>query len=153
MSNVLERFRSVSEMDFYVIGQQLLHETRSFLMSDEVIPKRERSIYTYPIIHLVQSMLDTMMAANRIYAYTMDEMIRRKQMFQASIDYIDPIYLRLQSAMNDLWKDALCCSKDDPRYAKRVKLEKHLCIIGGLLVDEEARLKGLKNKTRLLKRR
>lgn len=153
MSNVLERFRSVSEMDFYAIGQSLLHETRSFLMNDDVIPKRERSTYTYPIIHLVQAMIDAFTAANRIYAYTTEDVARRKQMFQTSIDYIDPIYQRIQSAMNDLWKDTLCCSMDDPRYKKRMKLEKHLAIIGNLLVDEEARLRGCKNKTKLLNRR
>ena len=153
MSNVLERFRSISDMSFYVTGQAILHETRSFLMTDDVIPKRERSIYTYPIINMVQAMNDTAMAANKIYAYTMEDMIRRKQMFQASLDYIDPIYLRIQSAMNDLWKDVLCCPAGDSRFAKRARLEAHIGTIGGLLIDEEALLRGCKNKTKLLHRK
>ena len=153
MSNVLERFRSVSEMEFYRKGQDILHETRTFLMNEKNVPKRSRALYAYPIINMVQSMIEASVTANRIYAYKPEELERRKRLFQISIEYVDTIYLRLQSAMTDLWKDTLCCELGNPKYNERLRIEMHIGIIGTLLIEEEKLLKGCKAKSKLLKQR
>lgn len=151
MSNVLARFRKTSEMEFYKVGQELLHEIRSFLMNEKVIPKRQRMIYTYPIINLTQSMIDTFMQANKIYAYTPEQVALRKELFQRAINNLDPIYIRLQSAVTDLWKETLFITdKTNPRYQDKIRLNKHIGKITDLMIREEELLRGCKRKTKLL---
>jgi hypothetical protein len=152
MSNVLARFRKTSDMEFFKTGQDLLHELRSFLMNEKNIPKRQRMIYTYPIINLMQCMIDTYVKANKIYAYTPEQVMQRKDLFQAAIDYLDPIYLRLQSAVNDLWKDTLLVvDKTDARYNNKIRINKHIALITALMIREEELLRGCKRKTKLLR--
>ena len=151
MSNVLVRFRKTSDMEFFNTGQDLLHEIRSFLMNEKVIPKRQRMIYTYPIINMTQNMIDLFVKANKIYAYTPEQVQQRKALFQAAIECLDPIYLRLQSAINDLWKDTiLVTDKSDARYNNKVRINKHIATITDLMIREEDLLRGCKRKTKLL---
>ena len=153
MSNVLERFRKTSEMEFYNNAQKLLHELRTFLMNENNVPKRQRYIYTYPIINLAQLMLDTCMKANSIYAYTPENVLKRKQLFQQSLEMLDPLYLRLQSAINDLWRlDFGAVDTSSKAYERKCKVEKALERIGDLMVKQEELLSGCKRATKLLNR-
>ena len=152
MSSVLERFRNISEMQFYETAQTIRHEIRTFLLNDKNIPKKYRSIYTYPIFNLVQEMIDYMVEANSIYTFTTDKVIERKQKFQNSINCIDKIYERLQGAIADVWWETLHSNPGDPGFARRLQLEDHICKIAVLLVEEEKLLKGCKEKTKLLNR-
>ena len=153
MSNVLERFRKTSDMEFYNNAQKLLHELRTFLMNENNIPKRQRYIYTYPIINMAQLMLDTCMKANSIYAYSPELVLQRKQLFQQSIDLLDPIYLRLQSAINDLWRlDFGATDTTSKAYERKRKVENALERIGNLMVKQEELLSGCKRATKMLNR-
>ena len=97
-------------------------------------------------------MIDTYVKANKIYAYTPEQVMQRKDLFQAAIDYLDPIYLRLQSAVNDLWKDTLLVvDKTDARYNNKIRINKHIALITALMIREEELLRGCKRKTKLLR--
>ena len=153
MSNVLERFRSVSEMEFYQNAVKIRYELSHFLMNEKNVPKRWRSIYTYPTINQVQSMIDIMKNANRIVAYTPELLETRKQMFQSAINMIDGIYEHLQSVLQDLWHDMLHTEPGKPGYQDWLRISKHVADIGTLLEREERLLKGCKAKSKLVKRK
>lgn len=153
MSNVLERFRSISEMEFYNNAVKIRHEVSHFLMNEKNIPKRWRSVYAYPTINLVQTMIDTIMDANGIHPYSIDLVTDRKNAFQRGIGYIDKINERIQGAVLDVWWDTLHIEPGNPGYKDRVRIENKVAEIGKLLEYEERLLKGCKKSTKLLKRR
>lgn len=153
MSSVLERFRSISEMQFYVTAQTIRHEIRAFVMNDKNVPKRYRSVYTYPIINLVQEMIDYIIDGNDVYTFTPDRVTERKQKFQLAINCIPKIYERFQGAIYDLWWDTIRSNPGQPGFARRLQLEDAIFKIGKLLEEEEKLLKGCRDKTKLLNRR
>lgn len=153
MSNVLERFRGLSGMEFYTNACGLRHELEYFLMNDKNVPKRHRSNYSYPIINLVNSMIDYIILANKIYPYTVDKVQEKKNLFQKSIDCIDLIYERFQGAIQDLRWQVLHTPEDSPGYKRRIEIEHRLECVGNMLCDEEKLLRGTKDKVRLLKRK
>lgn len=69
MSNVLERHRGISEMEFYVTAINIRHELTTFLMHEKNVPKRWRSVYTYPVINLSQAQIDLIIKANDVFAF------------------------------------------------------------------------------------
>ena len=153
MSNVLERFRGISEMEFYQNAIKIRHEMSHFLMSEKNMPKRWRSVYAYPIINKVQEMIDTIIDANRIVAYSPELLNDRKQGFQDAIELTDKIFERLQGAVQDVWWDMLHSEPGNPGYQNRLRIEKHVAEIGVLLEYEERLLKGCKYKSKLVKRK
>ena len=153
MSNVLERFRSISEMEFYTNAVKIRHEISHFLMNEKNIPKRWRSVYAYPTINLVQTMIDTIMDANEIYPYSVDLVAEKKTAFKVCEKYVDKIYERLQGAVMDVWWDTLHIEPGNPGYKDRVRIENKIAEIGKLLEFEERLLRGCKNNVRLLKRK
>lgn len=140
-------------MEFYNNAVKIRHEISHFLMNEKNIPKRWRSVYAYPTINLVQAMIDTIIDANGIHAYSVDLLSDRKKAFQNAIRYVDKIYERLQGAMSDVWWNTLHIKPGDPGYKDRVRIENKVAEIGGLLEYEERLLKGCKDSTKLLKRR
>lgn len=150
MSNVLERHRGISEMDFYVTAINIRHELTTFLMREKNVPKRWRSIYTYPIINLSQAQIDLIVDANNIFAFKPEQVEERKAKQQICINYCDRIFERLQAMMVDLWWDVLHRPDDD---ADKIRIQKFIDNMGKLLVVEEDRLKGWRRSTKLLQRR
>ena len=153
MSNVLERLRGISEMEFYQNAIKIRHEMSRFLMSEKNMPKRWRSVYAYPIINKVQEMIDTIIDANRIVAYSPELLNARKQGFQDAIESTDKIFERLQGAVQDVWWDMLHSEPGSSGYQNRLRIEKHVAEIGVLLEYEERLLKGCKYKSKLVKRK
>lgn len=153
MSNVLERFRSTSEMEFYQNAVKIRHEVSHFLMNEKNVPKRWRSVYAYPTIGMVRDMIHQIKRANRIYAYSPELLHDRKQGFQIALDSLDDIYEEIQGAMQDVWWDTLHIEPGNPGYKDRIRIEKHVEEIGKLLEYEERLLKGCKSNSKLLKRK
>jgi hypothetical protein len=152
MSNVLERFRGLSGMEFYTNACNMRREIEYFLMNEKNVPKRHRSNYSYPIINSVNAMIDAVVLANKIYPYTPERVNDKKDLFQQAIDYIDIIYERFQGAMQDMWWQVLHTPPDQPGYKRRLEIEAEIEKIGAMLVVEENTLKGCKEKVKLLKR-
>lgn len=50
MSNVLSRFRSISEMEFYKNATELRCALSGFVMQEKYIPKKWRPILAYPTL-------------------------------------------------------------------------------------------------------
>ena len=150
MSNVLARFRGISEMEFYKVADDLRTELSTFLMNDKNVPKKWRAVISYPIIDLVQLMFDCMTDANSIYPYTPELVEERKRLQQMRIRCCDKIFERLQHAMRVVWWDRLHRDETSP---ERRRLEYHLDKIGDMLEREEKLLNGWRNSTKLLRRR
>lgn len=150
MSNVLARNRGITEMEFYRVADDLRAEISVFLMSDKNIPKKWRSIFTYPILNMIQDMFDCIVEANDTYPYTDAEVEERKRLQKCCIEYCEKVFERLQYAMRVIWWDTL---QRDENNTERRRLEYHLIKIGEMLDREEALLKGWRKSTKLLQRR
>ncbi len=137
-------------MEFYKVADKLRTETSSFLMNDKNIPKKWRSVVTYPILNLIQDMFDCMVDANDVYPATPEMAAERKGLQQMCIRYCERIFERFQFAMNAVLKDRL--NREETNTERR-RLEYHLDIIGNLLEQEERLLKGWKNSTKVIKRK
>ena len=70
MSNVLSRFRSISEMEFYKNATELRCALSGFVMQEKYIPKKWRPILAYPTVNLLNTMMEHIIAANGIYPYS-----------------------------------------------------------------------------------
>ena len=66
MSNVLSRFRSISEMEFYKNATELRCALSGFVMQEKYIPKKWRPIFAYPTVNLLNTMMEHIIAANGI---------------------------------------------------------------------------------------
>ena len=147
MSNVLARFRGISDMEFYANAETLYKELSRFLMNDNYIPKKWRTTHAYPIIALMDTLFDTMEDANAIYPTSEDEVKVRKELQRECVLCCEKIYGRLQRAILVIWWDTLHRDEDDPG---RQKLETHLTEIGNILDQEIKLLKGWRKSTHLL---
>lgn len=87
MSNVLSRFRSISEMEFYKNAVELRCALSGFVMQEKYIPKKWRPILAYPTVNLLNTMMEHIIAANGIYPYSggkLDhELLHRRKELQA----------------------------------------------------------------------
>lgn len=137
-------------MEFYKVADKLRTEMSQFLMNDKNIPKKWRSVITYPVLNIVQAMFDCMVDANDIYPYTPEQVVERKELQQVCIRCCDRIFERFQYTMNVVLNERL---HQDETSKERRRLEYHLDIIGDLLEREERLLKGWKNSTKLLRRK
>ena len=63
MSNVLSRFRSISEMEFYKNATELRCALSGFVMQEKYIPKKWRPILAYPTVNLLNTMMEHIIAA------------------------------------------------------------------------------------------
>jgi hypothetical protein len=149
MSNVLERHRGISEMEFYRTAINIRHELTTFLMREKNVPKRWRSIYAYPIINASQAQIDLIVKANNIYPFKEEQVEERKHLQQGCIDYCDIIFERLQALMQDLWWDMLHRDNGD---SDKKRIQNFIDSMGCMLVYEEDRLKGWRKSTKLLRR-
>lgn len=149
MSNVFAREQGISDMEFYRVADKLRTEISVFLMNDKNVPKKWRSVITYPIINLTQAMLDCIIDANAIYPYSNELVERRKALQQLCINYCEKIFERFQYVMNTVMCERL---HRDENNTERRRLEYHLDEIGALLEKEERLLHGWKNSTKLMRR-
>ena len=149
MSNVLQRFQGISEMEFYQNATVLYKNLSRFLMSEKNIPKRWRFVHVYPILDIMNELFDCMVEANDIYPYNEQELNRRKGLQDKCIKICDIIYERLQRIIDTVLWEKLHQDRDS---AERVRIEGWLTTLGNLLDREIPLLKGWKKSTKLLER-
>lgn len=137
-------------MEFYKVADDLRAEISHFLMSEKNVPKKWRSVITYPMLNMMQDLFDCMTEANCIYPYTEEEVEHRKSLQKKCITYCEKLYERMQYAMRVIWWDRLHQNEES---TERRRLEYHIGIIGDLLDKEEILLKGWHKNTKLLSRR
>lgn len=137
-------------MEFYKVADDLRTELSMFLMNEKNVPKKWRSVITYPVINILQAMMDCIVSANRIYAYTPELVEKRKALQDLCIDYCEKIFERMQYAMRVVWWERLHRAESN---TERLRLEYHLDKIGELLDREERLLNGWKSSTKLLRRK
>ena len=77
MSNVYARKREITELAFYVSGQQLQRDITKFVMNEKAIPKKYRLLLGLDIIKKTDELMDNIIAANSIYPTTAEELKMR----------------------------------------------------------------------------
>lgn len=137
-------------MEFHANAQKLYVELSKFLMSDKYVPKKWRSVVTYPILNRMDDFFDLIEEANSIYPYTEEEVALRREKQRLCITLCEQIYGRLTRTMLTVWWDVL---HRDEHNAERVKLEKHITELGDMLDREITLLKGWRKSTKLLHRK
>ena len=137
-------------MEFYANAQKFYTVLSKFLMSDKNVPKKWRSVVTYPILNMADSFFDMLEDANSIYPNSENLVEERKARQLDCITHCEKIYGRLQRTMLTVWWDTLHRDEADP---ERVRLERHLTEIGELLDREVTLLKGWRRSTKLLQRK
>lgn len=148
MSNVLERYRGISDMEFYRNARRLNKALIRFLMSDRNLPKKWRSVYAYPTVLMMEHMFDLMYEANRIYTRTAEKVAERKELQDGCIDCCVQIFGKLQRAAEVVWDDILRRDEDD---GERIRIENHLTELAEMLDQEITLLEGWKASTKLMK--
>ncbi len=137
-------------MEFHANAQKFYTELSKFLMNDKNIPKKWRSVSTYPILNMADSLFDMLEDANSVYPYSEETVKERKELQKACIVQCEKIYGRLQRVMLTVWWDTLHRDEAD---SERMRLEKHLIELGELLDREITLLKGWRKSTKLLQRK
>ena len=96
MSNVLSRFRKISEWEFYRTASELRVKLARALMSDRIVPKHWRMVISIPAIERANLMIDHIRAAFNIYPYNADLLAEKRLLQQAAINDLDGIDDKLQ---------------------------------------------------------
>lgn len=145
MSNVLSRFRSISEMEFYKNATELRCALSGFVMQEKYIPKKWRPILAYPTVNLLNTMMEHIIAANGIYPYSggkLDHELlhRRKELQAQAVADCEALFDRLQFIMDEFHFSRLNTGLD-MGIAPQKELPAQLVYIGTLLEREETLLK------------
>lgn len=152
MSNVLSRFRSISEMEFYKNAVELRCVLSGFVMQEKYIPKKWRPILAYPTVNLLNTMIEHIIAANGIYPYSggkLDHELlhRRKELQAQAVADCEALFDRLQFIMDEFHFSRLNTGLD-MGIAPQKELPAQLVYIGTLLEREETLLKDWRHNTK-----
>ena len=152
MSNVLSRFRSISEMEFYKNAVELRCALSGFVMQEKYIPKKWRPILAYPTVNLLNTMMEHIIAANGIYLYSggkLDHELlhRRKELQAQAVADCEALFDRLQFIMDEFHFSRLNTGLD-MGIAPQKELPAQLVYIGTLLEREETLLKDWRHNTK-----
>lgn len=152
MSNVLSRFRSISEMEFYKNAVELRCALSGFVMQEKYISKKWRPILAYPTVNLLNTMMEHIIAANGIYPYSGgkldNELLHRRKELQAqAVADCEALFDRLQFIMDEFHFSRLNTGLD-MGIAPQKELPAQLVYIGTLLEREETLLKDWRHNTK-----
>lgn len=152
MSNVLSRFRSISEMEFYKNVTELRCALSGFVMQEKYIPKKWRPILAYPTVNLLNTMMEHIIAANGIYPYSggkLDHELlhRRKELQAQAVADCEALFDRLQFIMDEFHFSRMGTGLD-MGIAPQKELPAQLVYIGTLLEREETLLKDWRHNTK-----
>lgn len=78
MSNVLSRFRSLSELEWWKNGIEIRARFVRFLMNENKVPKRWRHVFSFPGVDLTIKLMQAIVAANTIYPISEAEVEQRR---------------------------------------------------------------------------
>lgn len=141
MSSVLARKRGISDMEFYRSAKELRSILTRAVMNENIVPKRWRPVFTFPLIELLRQLIHHIRAANKVYPYKpvlVDERKRLQSLAIVDCDYIDD---ELQYLLETLYMGKI--DADQPMPADIEKA-------GDLLDRTESLLQSWRKSTKLL---
>lgn len=150
MSNVISRYRKISQMEYFQNAVGLQEEMTKFLLREKNVPRKYRATVTYPVIARWDEFFQLVKRANKIYTDTEEKVAERKAIQQECVDKIDDIYWELQKTVSILWRDALR-AKEPTADSERIRNALNSFALG--LKREESLLVGWKIATHLVKPR
>ncbi|MCM1234044.1 MAG: hypothetical protein NC489_28400 [Ruminococcus flavefaciens] len=109
--SVLKNNRGESQMEFYHTATLARAELTRFVMNDNIVPKRWRPVFTFPIIEKVIALIDNITAANTIYPQNMREYEMRREYQTKAIITVEQIIQLLQFMLTTL---PICADKFQP---------------------------------------
>lgn len=109
--SVLKNNRGESQMEFYHTATLARAELTRFVMNDNIVPKRWRPVFTFPIIEKVIALIDNITAANTIYPQNMREYEMRREYQTKAIITVEQIIQLLQFMLTTL---PICAGKFQP---------------------------------------
>lgn len=98
-------------MEFYHTATLARAELTRFVMNDNIVPKRWRPVFTFPIIEKVIALIDNITAANTIYPQNMREYEMRREYQTKAIITVEQIIQLLQFMLTTL---PICADKFQP---------------------------------------
>ena len=150
MSDVLERYRSISSQEFFRVADELDVDITKFMLREKNVPKKYRAIAVYPLLEAFDELFELMEDANRIRADTPEKVKERRAAQQKCIDQLDTIYRRMRKAVNIVWKDKIRGSREHPPTAEQQRLRNALNDYAMRLQQEDKLLTGWRNGTKLI---
>ena len=109
--SVLKNNRGESQMEYYHTATLARAELTRFVMNDNIVPKRWRPVFTFPIIEKVIALIDNITAANTIYPQNMREYEMRREYQTKAIITVEKIIQLLQFMLTTL---PICADKFQP---------------------------------------
>ena len=103
MSDVLARKRGISSMEFYKCAVELRDTLTKALMSESIVPKRWRPIFTFPTIDLLKDLFGHLIAANNTFPNSPERVASRKQMQRYALNDLERIDDQLQYLLTTLY--------------------------------------------------
>ena len=100
--SVLKRNRSESHLEFYHTATIIRSDLTRFVMSEKIVPKRWRPVFTFPMIERVNRLMDNITAANTIYPQNLHEAERRRDYQTLAIITVEQIFQLLQYMLDTL---------------------------------------------------
>lgn len=104
MSSVLKRHQKISEMEFYRKSAEFRDKITTALMKETYVPKRMRSVFTFPVIALADQLMEQIVIANSIYPYTPEKLQARKAAQQTAIRTCELLWDKLNWYVRYRWK-------------------------------------------------
>ena len=103
---VLKNKRSESKMEFYHTATVIRSELTRFVMNENIVPKRWRPVFTFPMVEKVIRLIDCITAANSIYPQSLHEAEMRRDYQTEAIITVEQIVQLLQFMLTTLPVDA-----------------------------------------------
>ncbi|MBO6292723.1 MAG: hypothetical protein J6N51_10795 [Selenomonas sp.] len=100
--SVLKRNRSESHLEFYHTATLIRAELTRFVMSEKIVPKRWRPVFTFPMVERVIRLMDNITAANSIYPQNLREAEMRRDYQTQAIITVEQIFQLLQFMLTTL---------------------------------------------------
>jgi hypothetical protein len=129
-------------MEFYKAAEELRTTLTKALMNDNIVPKRWRPIFTFPILEMLKDLFGHIITANNIYPYSPESVAERKRIQLYAISDCERIDDMLYYLLVTLYQGKI--TADQPMPAEIEKA-------GELLDWTEDRLKAWRNSTKLIR--
>ncbi len=100
--SVLKSKRGASELEFYHTAAEIRATAVRFVMNENIVPKRWRPVFTFPMVQRVNAMMDNITAANTIYPVNEHELEVRRDYQNLAIINVEQIMQYLQFMLETL---------------------------------------------------
>ncbi len=100
--SVLKNKRTESQLEFYHTATLIRAELTRFVMNENIVPKRWRPVFTFPMVEKIIKLVDYITAANTIYPQNLREAERRRDYQTQAIIIVEQIIQLLQYMLTTL---------------------------------------------------